>query len=181
MCERVRAAGTIDASELRTAMRAMGVDLSAEQSAKLLSAYDTNKSGGIDFAEFLVMVLSQASGGGPRLSVAQVRQMRATFEQFDVNRSGRARVRACACACASVAAAVDGPAGRAGTIDVRELGNAVRALGFSLSAEELRRLFTAMDRDGSGSVDFAEWCSALSAVAERVRPASGAQGEKRSF
>ena len=80
--------GTIDARELRTAMRSVGVELSGEQCAKLVAAYDGEGSGGIDFAGFLVMVLGQGGSRPARLTAAQVRQMQRGFARFDTNKSG---------------------------------------------------------------------------------------------
>ena len=41
-----------------------------------------------------------------------------------------------------------------GTIDIKELKKAMRALGFETSKEELRKLVSQVDKDGSGAVDF---------------------------
>ncbi len=44
-----------------------------------------------------------------------------------------------------------------GTIDTKELKVAMRALGFEASKEELRKLVSQVDKDGSGTVDFTEF------------------------
>ncbi len=84
-----RHAGAIDALELHSAMRTMGVNMSAEQAAQLLAAHDTSRRGSIDFADFLVMVLQQSGQvDAARMTAAHVRQMQQVFAQFDTNRSG---------------------------------------------------------------------------------------------
>lgn len=46
---------------------------------------------------------------------------------------------------------------RVGTIDYRELKAAMRALGFQVKKEEIRKMILDVDNDGSGSVDFNEF------------------------
>ena len=77
-------------------MRSVGVELSGEQASKLLSAFDGDGSGSVDFAEFLVMAVSQAGSRPVRLTAAQVRQMQRTFARYDANKSG---LSVCVCVC----------------------------------------------------------------------------------
>jgi Ca2+-binding EF-hand superfamily protein len=51
---------------------------------------------------------------------------------------------------------------RAGTIDYRELKAAMRALGFQVKKEEIRKMILDVDNDKSGSVDFAEFLEMMS-------------------
>ncbi|PWA73886.1 hypothetical protein CTI12_AA257370 [Artemisia annua] len=44
-----------------------------------------------------------------------------------------------------------------GTIDAKELSNAMRALGFEMTKEELDQMIADVDRDGSGAIDFDEF------------------------
>lgn len=44
-----------------------------------------------------------------------------------------------------------------GTIDAKELSNAMRALGFEMTKEELNQMIADVDRDGSGAIDFDEF------------------------
>jgi hypothetical protein len=48
--------GSIDASELRVAMRTMGFDIFEEEAKKMISDLDADGSGSIDFDEFLSMM-----------------------------------------------------------------------------------------------------------------------------
>ncbi len=55
-----------------------------------------------------------------------------------------------------------------GTIDIKELKVAMRALGFETSKEELRKLVSQVDKDGSGAVDFKEFLQMMtSKMADR--------------
>merc|ERR1711908_200764 len=44
-----------------------------------------------------------------------------------------------------------------GSIDYRELKAAMRALGFEVKKEELRKMITDIDADGSGHIEFPEF------------------------
>merc|ERR1712216_282131 len=44
-----------------------------------------------------------------------------------------------------------------GAIDVRELKAAMRALGFEIKNEELKKMVTDIDNDGSGTIEFGEF------------------------
>merc|ERR1712046_187107 len=48
-----------------------------------------------------------------------------------------------------------------GAIDVRELKAAMRALGFEVKNEELKKMVTDIDNDGNGTVEFVEFLSMM--------------------
>jgi centrin-1 len=48
-----------------------------------------------------------------------------------------------------------------GTIDAKELKVAMRALGFEPSTEEVRKLISQVDKDGSGTVNFNEFLAIM--------------------
>ncbi|KAL7432454.1 hypothetical protein ACHAXM_003096 [Skeletonema potamos] len=55
-----------------------------------------------------------------------------------------------------------------GTIDTKELKVAMRALGFDVSRDELRKLVAQVDKDGSGVIDFKEFLQMMtSKMADR--------------
>lgn len=45
----------------------------------------------------------------------------------------------------------------AGTIDAKELKVAMRALGFEPKKEEIKKMISDIDKDGSGTIDFQEF------------------------
>merc|ERR1712205_202282 len=70
----------------------------------------------------------KAKGG---LSEEQIEEIREAFNLFDADNSG--------------------------AIDVRELKAAMRALGFEVKKEELKKMISDIDNDGNGSIEFAEF------------------------
>merc|ERR1712188_41674 len=50
-----------------------------------------------------------------------------------------------------------------GMIDVRELKAAMRALGFEVKNEELKKMVTDVDNDGNGTIEFAEFLMMMTA------------------
>jgi hypothetical protein len=66
--------------------------------------------------------------------------------------------------------------GRAGTIDAKELKVAMRALGFEPKKEEVKKMISDIDKDGSGTIDFAEFLGMMTAKMVRARLGVGAVG-----
>jgi centrin-1 len=54
----------------------------------------------------------------------------------------------------------------AGTIDAKELKVAMRALGFEPKKEEIQKMISDIDKDGSGTIDFSEF---LDMMTQKVR------------
>merc|ERR1712153_232366 len=48
-----------------------------------------------------------------------------------------------------------------GEIDVRELKAAMRALGFKVKNEELKKMVTDIDNDGNGTIEFGEFLAMM--------------------
>merc|ERR1712188_324288 len=69
----------------------------------------------------------KAKGG---LTEEQIEEIREAFNLFDADNSG--------------------------AIDVRELKAAMRALGFEVKKEELKKMISDIDNDGNGSIEFQE-------------------------
>merc|ERR1711934_645126 len=69
----------------------------------------------------------KAKGG---LTEEQIEEIREAFNLFDADNSG--------------------------AIDVRELKAAMRALGFEVKKEELKKMISDIDNDGNGSIEFGE-------------------------
>merc|ERR1712086_1239624 len=70
----------------------------------------------------------KAKGG---LTEEQIEEIREAFNLFDADNSG--------------------------AIDVRELKAAMRALGFEVKKEELKKMISDIDSDGNGSIEFQEF------------------------
>lgn len=51
----------------------------------------------------------------------------------------------------------------AGTIDAKELKVAMRALGFEPKKEEIKKMISDIDKDGSGTIDFNEFLEMMTA------------------
>merc|ERR1712224_1086655 len=60
---------------------------------------------------------------------------------------------------------------QSGAIDVRELKAAMRALGFEVKNEELKKMVSDVDNDGNGTIEFAEFLEMM----------TGKMGEKDSL
>merc|ERR1711937_968796 len=78
------------------------------------------------------------------LSEEQVEEIREAFNLFDTDQSG--------------------------AIDVRELKAAMRALGFEIKKEELKKMISDIDSSGDGDIDFGEFLEMM----------TGKMGEKDS-
>merc|ERR1712188_309233 len=50
-----------------------------------------------------------------------------------------------------------------GMIDIRELKAAMRALGFEVKNDELKKMVTDVDNDGNGTIEFVEFLSMMTA------------------
>ena len=48
---------------------------------------------------------------------------------------------------------------KTGSIDYHELKVAIRALGFDIKKEEVRRIMAEVDREGTGTIEFPEFLS----------------------
>jgi hypothetical protein len=55
-----------------------------------------------------------------------------------------------------------------GTIDAKELKVAMRALGFEPKKEEVKKMISDIDKDGSGTIDFQEFLQMMTAKMVRL-------------
>merc|ERR1712174_185617 len=74
--------GTIDAKELRVAMRALGFEPKKEEIKKMIADIDKDDSGTIDFNEFLEMMTAKMSEKDSR------EEIRKAFRLFDDDETG---------------------------------------------------------------------------------------------
>ena len=75
--------GTIDAKELKVAMRALGFEPKKEEIRKMIADVDKDGSGVIDFPEFLDMMTTKMAERDPR------EEMLKAFRLFDDDESGK--------------------------------------------------------------------------------------------
>lgn len=76
--------GAIDARELRKAMKALGFKMSRESLNEMIEHLDTDRSGHIEFDEFLEFIIARQGDG--RDVHAEIMQ---GFKMFDTDKSGR--------------------------------------------------------------------------------------------
>jgi len=82
-------------------------------------------------------VRAKKAGRVKALTEEQVEEVREAFEMFDIDHSG--------------------------AIDVRELKAAIRALGMDVSADELKKMVSDVDKDGNGTIEFPEFLGMMTA------------------
>ena len=75
--------GTIDAKELKVAMRALGFEPKKEEIKKMISDIDKDSSGTIDFSEFLEMMTAKMSEKDSREEILKA------FRLFDDDETGK--------------------------------------------------------------------------------------------
>ena len=153
--------GRLDYHELRNALQAYGLDHEAKHAQSLLAEFDKDKSGSMELSEFdaLIGALRKIDGReagslraalkkneeelkAVRAELARLQKVgvpadvRAVFERFDANRSGK--------------------------LDVRELRRALEAAGLQPSAKEAERILVKFDADGNGLLDLSEFSQLVS-------------------
>merc|ERR1712202_97702 len=75
--------GTIDAKELKVAMRALGLDAKKDEIRRMINDIDKDGSGTIDFNEFLNMMTARMGGRDSREEIIKV------FRLFDDDETGK--------------------------------------------------------------------------------------------
>merc|ERR1712216_220351 len=75
--------GTIDAKELKVAMRALGFEPKKEEIKKMIQDIDKDGSGTIDFTEFLEMMTAKMGEKGSREEILKA------FRLFDDDETGK--------------------------------------------------------------------------------------------
>lgn len=130
------------------------------------------------------------------LTEEQKQEIREAFDLFDTDGSGAWHPQACAGVGVPttrgaarlwlpVAARSASPVNlrrcvaHTGTIDAKELKVAMRALGFEPKKEEIKKMISDIDKDGSGNIDFQEFLEMMTAKMVRWVPAFPALGATR--
>ena len=149
--------GKLDYSELQKALQAAGLEISEHQAAAMLQRYGRGRAGLMDVEEFAELVLSlrrqlldsyaaeatalreqlrlALGGNHPESSkaVGVPADVRAAFERFDANKSGK--------------------------LDYTELQEALRVMGFDPSVSYAEEQLRKYDRDGTGLLELDEFAT----------------------
>ncbi|PKA65155.1 putative calcium-binding protein CML18 [Apostasia shenzhenica] len=121
--------GKISASELQTVVRAIGSDVSDEESQAMIQEMDSNCDGLVDLKEF-----ADFHRAGGRTGAATARgeaDLRDAFRMYDLDGDG--------------------------LISVKELHQVLNRLGERCSAPDCSRMIFSVDSDGDGCVNFEEF------------------------
>ena len=149
--------GTIDAKELKVAMRALGFEPKKEEIKKMIADIDKDGSGTIDFNEFLEMMTAKMVSISPPTSASRhyffecacplspfllltgpfqserdpMEEIIKAFRLFDDDETGK--------------------------ISFRNLKRVAKELGENMTDEELHEMIVEADRDGDGEVSEEEF------------------------
>ena len=124
--------GDIDVSELRDALRGMGLPTDTAQAATVLAKYDADRSGRLELPEFrrLVDELKRFQEGQTAASASRDDVLDA-FERYDTDGSG--------------------------DIDVLELRSALTDMGLSVDTTQAAAVLAKFDKDRSGGLQLPEF------------------------
>ena len=145
--------GKMDYRELRNCLIALGVDVSHQGAADILLRYDRDGNGLLDVEEFSGIArrireyfTGQSGGGAPdrqmRGSVSA--EVKAVFEKFDDNRSGK--------------------------LDYRQLGVALRSMGMSADSNQAAEIIKKFDTDNNGLMELDEFNTLVWKLRETLYP-----------
>ena len=137
--------GTLDAKELRAALKALGLDLSSKATATQLQKHDANGNGLTEPAEFgalvgalratpLELLTTELAAARAQLGAARGKvpaDVRAAFERFDTDKNGK--------------------------LEYKELRGALQAAGLHADAKAAASLLAEFDRDRSGTMELGEF------------------------
>ena len=146
--------GRLDYQELRNALQDIGLDCSMEQAANAIRQYDNDRSGQMEIDEFAQLVerLRQMGYNIKEAELEQLRKeneelrralkvapdIRAAFERYDRDRSGR--------------------------LSHRELQDALKDIGVDVSHDQARSALSRYDRDRSGQMEIDEFAQLVEAL-----------------
>jgi Ca2+-binding EF-hand superfamily protein len=132
--------GTIDCNELGKAMEQMGRPMTEDQIENLIVQIDSEGTGAINFVDFASIFGIKATPIDYEAThradlLAHLAEARATFKTFDFDHSE--------------------------SIDIHELKAIMLAMGRKMSEDQLQKMMNTVDLDGSGEIDFQEFCALL--------------------
>uniref|UniRef100_A0A7S1GUW7 Calmodulin n=2 Tax=Hemiselmis andersenii TaxID=464988 RepID=A0A7S1GUW7_HEMAN len=132
--------GNIDKEELGKAMEKLGKKKTDGELDALLLEIDDDGSGEIGFVEFASLFGVQASeidysAVEKAETLQKLREAYGAFKAFDADNSN--------------------------SVDATELGSVMKTMGHHLTKKELDAMLSSVDEDGSGEIDFREFCQLL--------------------
>jgi len=136
-----RHTGAIGAGDFRRGMEALGFDLARDESDMLLSRFDANGDGRVDYREFLRFVRGSSESKIARIAedlrleikrhAAKKGSLRSPFNHFDRNKRKR--------------------------FTLKDFVEGVRDIGFEWSRADSEKVFAHLDLNGDGRVSFKEF------------------------
>jgi calmodulin len=133
--------GEIDAPELQSLLSSLGRKVSDKQAKEMIDRVDKDGTGTVGFEEFLVLIADEAVKEKSKDPMLEARK---TFAMFDKDNSG--------------------------SIDIKELKQALIAMGQTVSEDDLKQMMKDADEDGTGEIDFEEFCALIGVKVDRVEP-----------
>lgn len=135
--------GAISSSEMMGLFHSVGLALKPYQVDQLIKEFDVDQSGEVEFEEFLVMMVklmnkrvrADCIDYHQYLTQDKIQHYEAQFLQSDTSGTGN--------------------------IGRLDLGGMFTRLGVPLNAKQLDSIIAEVDKDGSGSIDFDEFCSMM--------------------
>lgn len=127
---------TITRTEIVDVFNSLGQQVSKEQIDDMLSQFDADGNGQIDFNEFLKMMIVKSQAQLDTLGQEfKEDEFKAAFDLFDKNKNGK--------------------------IDAEELKGGMQALGEEITMDEAQGMLKEADVNGDGELDFEEFKQCL--------------------
>jgi len=136
--------GSIDKSELTSALTSSGMNFTAQEIDAIFKAADVNHDGDIDYEEFIALMCPSASVIVQKFrdSYKSIGDVKAAFKRFDKNGDG--------------------------ALDRDELAASMKSSGQSYSDIEVDAIFSLGDADGDGEITLEEFVALMSPSAAGV-------------
>eukprot|EP00486_Rosalina_sp_Unknown_P016457 CAMPEP_0201591624 /NCGR_PEP_ID=MMETSP0190_2-20130828/189744_1 /ASSEMBLY_ACC=CAM_ASM_000263 /TAXON_ID=37353 /ORGANISM="Rosalina sp." /LENGTH=270 /DNA_ID=CAMNT_0048050029 /DNA_START=121 /DNA_END=934 /DNA_ORIENTATION=+ len=135
--------GIIDYHELRVAMRALGFDIKKQEIKKIQTEYDREEIGGIKYDDFEEIMTRKILNRDPDEEIFKA------FQLFDDDQTGKITIKNLKRVARELGESLND-----GIIDYHELRVAMRALGFDIKKQEIKKIQQEYDREELGGIKF---------------------------